>query len=519
MAFRSLLPTLLFASLSGIATAQPSVPDRPNIVLIFTDDHAWQTISAYSDRLMQTPNLDRLANEGMRFNNAYVPNPICGPSRACVLTGKYSHLNGYYRNARGQQFDGSQWSFPKTLKQAGYETALIGKWHLGDTSVPQGFNYSSVFVGQGAYYNPKFITDPKGTGSRVEETVTGYATDIVTDKALEWLEHRDDKGKPFLLMLQHKAPHRPWMPALRHLNAFEDQKIPEPPTLFDDYKEMPRAARLADMRIADTMNAKDLKFEEMPGLNDAQRAEWNAVYGPRNAAFEKKHLKGKDLVRWKYQRYIKDYMRCILSVDESTGRVLDYLDARGLAKNTIVIYCSDQGFFLGEHGWFDKRWIYEESLRTPFLVRWPGHTKPGTVTTDIVSVVDLAPTFCELAGAKAPAEVQGHSFVPVLEGHTPPDWQKSFYFHYYEYPGWHAVRKHYGVVSGQYKLAYFYEEDMMEWLLVDLKADPKEQKNFYGDPKYAEVEAHLKAELERLRAELKVPDPDPMASYPVGEPY
>ncbi|CAN5361359.1 hypothetical protein BH09SUM1_BH09SUM1_18130 [soil metagenome] len=517
----------LFAALTLTACASAQQPPakpaakRPNIILIFSDDHGWQTISAYSKKLMKTPNLDRIANEGMLFQKAYVPNPICGPSRACVLTGKYSHVNGYYWNGK-KPFNTDQWCFPRSMQGAGYETAIIGKWHLGDEAIPPGFNFSSVLTGQGPYYNPVFLQDVKGDGVREKVSFTGYTTDIITDEAIKWLDGRGARGegeKPFMLMVQNKAPHRPWMPNIKDLDEFENDTIPEPPTLFEDYTGMPRAARIADMRIADTMNARDLKLEEMPGLNDEQRAAWNAVYGPRNAAFRALNLKGADLVRWKYQRYIKDYMRCIRSVDDNVGRLLNYLDEKKLTENTIVIYCSDQGFFLGEHGWFDKRWIYEESLKTPFMVRWPGHTKPGTESSDIVSVIDLAPTFCDIAGAPIPEDVQGRSIVQVLDGKTPDDWRKSFYFHYYEYPGWHAVRRHYGVSDGRYKLAYFYEMDMDEWLLVDLQADPLEQHNFYNDPKYADVQARLTEELKRLRTELKEPEKDPLESYPVGDPY
>jgi arylsulfatase A-like enzyme len=512
---------LLLASSAPMAAQEPAKPERPNILLIFTDDHAWQAVSAYSDHLMQTPNLDRIADEGIRFDRALVPNPISGPSRACVLTGKYSHKNGYYRNATRQPFDGSQWTFPKSLQAAGYETALIGKWHLGDQQAPQGFHYSAVLIGQGPYYNPRILVDPNGDGNRHEETVTGYTTDIVTDWALEWLDERQKSGdeRPFLLMLQHKAPHRAWDPAPRHLADFEDVTYPEPPTLFSNHEGMPRAARQADMRISETLVDRDLKLMDIPGLTDEQRAVWDAYYKPRNAAFKEMNLTGDDLVRWKYQRYIRDYLKCVLAVDENVGRVLDYLDETGLSDNTVVVYASDQGFFLGEHGWFDKRWIYEESLRTPMLMRWPGHIEPGSSTDEIVSVIDIAPTFLEMAGAPVPEDVQGRSFVPLLTGETPEDWRDSFYFHYYEYPGWHAVRKHYGVVEKRYKLAYFYEMDMQTWLLIDRIADPSEQTNFYGRPEYAQVTERLKAELERLRAELEVPDPDPPESYPIGEPF
>ena len=513
---RILLQVALACASAMTVSAAGAPAKRPNIILVFTDDHAWQTVSAYSNRLMQTPNIDRLAHEGMMFNNCLVPNPICGPSRACVLTGKYSHANGFYRN--GNTFDGTQWSFPKALQAAGYQTALIGKWHLGENMAPQGFDYSCVLVGQGPYYNPKMLTDKDGDGTRETIELTGYTTDLVTDMALDWIDKRDS-AKPFLLMLQHKAPHRPWLPAARHLHKFDDVTVPEPGTLFETYDGMPRAARLSDMTIAYTMNTRDLKLIPMTELNDEQRAPWDAYYKPIIEQFQAAHLKGPELTHWRYQRYMKDYMRCVTAVDENVGRLLDHLDDQKLADNTIVVYASDQGMFLGEHGWFDKRWIYEESLKTPFLVRWPGHTPPGSINKDLVSVIDVAPTFCEAAGAAIPADLHGRSLVPVLEGKTPEDWRKYFYFHYYEYPGWHAVRKHYGVVDGRYKLAHFYEMDMDEWLLVDLVEDPLEQRNFYNDPRYAEVQARLYKALGDLRTELKVTPEDPPESYVVGDPY
>ncbi len=517
---RRALPVIGAAvALSGCAAKYHYEPkaERPNIVFIFSDDHAWQAISAYSPRLIDTPNIDRLANEGTLFRNCYVTNSICGPSRAAVLTGKYSHANGFYRN--GNLFDGSQWTFPQALQGAGYETALIGKWHLGEHMAPQGFDYSCTLIRQGPYYNPPMLLDENGDGKREEISHTGYTTDVITDLTLDWLENREDRSRPFLLMTQHKAPHRPWMPALRHLDEFEDVTIPEPETFFDDYGGRPRSVLLQDMAIEYTMVDRDLKLEEMPHLNDEQREQWNAVYGPRNDAFREANLEGDDLTRWKYQRYIKDYLRCIRGVDENVGRLLDYLDESSQAENTIVIYCSDQGFFLGEHGWFDKRWMYEESFRTPLLVRWPNHTAPGTENEDLVSVIDLAATFCDVSGAPADPDVHGRSLVPVLEGRTPEDWRDVFYYHYYEYPGWHGVRKHYGLADGRYKLIHFYELDMREWHLVDLVADPHELRNFYDDPEYAEVQARMHEALEEERRRLNVPDPDPPESYPPGDPF
>jgi arylsulfatase A-like enzyme len=473
----------------------------PNIVFIFSDDHGYQAISAYNDprKLLETPNIDRIAKQGVRFDRCLVPNSICGPSRATVLTGKYSHANGFYNNTNSK-FDGSQVTFPKLLKAAGYQTAIVGKWHL--VSDPTGFDYWQILPGQGLYYNPVMNKN----GQRVQ--LQGYTTDLITDVSLEWLQKRD-KTKPFVLMCQHKAPHREWEPALRHLGHDKDRKYPEPDTLFDDYAGRGKAEHEQDMTIARTMTPRDLKLVAPANLTPEQKAAWDAYYEPRNKAFKEANLQGKDLVRWKYNRYMHDYLGCIKAVDENVGRVLDYLDKEGLAENTIVAYSSDQGFYLGEHGWFDKRWIFEESLRTPCLVRWPGVSKAGTTSDRIVSNLDFAPTFLEATGVKVPAEVQGKSLVPLLKGETPADWRKSFYYHYYEFPGPHAVRRHYGVVTDRYKLVKFYGDGVDYWELFDTKTDPKEMTSVYGRTEYAAVQKELHAELDRLRKDLKVPDPDP----------
>jgi arylsulfatase A-like enzyme len=502
-----LAPIFIVLSFAAFLCAYPASmraadAKPPNIVFIFSDDHAYQAVSAYGHGLNQTPNIDRLAKEGMRFDRCLVPNSICGPSRATVLTGKYSHVNGFYNNTNSR-FDGSQVTFPKLLKQAGYQTAMIGKWHL--VSNPTGFDYWNILPGQGQYYNPPIIR----MGQR--EKHQGYTTDVITDLSLDWLKQRDPQ-KPFLLMCQHKAPHREWEPNLKYLTLNDDKKFPEPPTLFDDYAGRGAAEKSQDMTIAKTMTNRDLKFVTPAALTPEQRKEWDAYYGPRNEEFHRANLQGDDLVRWKYQRYMHDYVACIASVDESVGRILDYLKSAGLEDSTIVVYASDQGFYLGEHGWFDKRWIFEESLRTPCLVRWPGKTKPGSVNKDIVSNVDFAETFLDAAGVKVPAEMQGHSLLPLLEGKTPADWRKSFYYHYYEYPAVHSVRRHYGVVTDRYKLVYFYEPDMNYWELFDLEKDPRELKSVYADPTYAKVRANLQKELARLRTELKVPEQDPPAS-------
>jgi len=473
---------------------------RPNIILIFADDLTTQAISAYGHqlKLLQTPNMDRLAREGILFERCLVPNSICGPSRAVIQTGKYSHLNGFYRN--GDRFDGSQQTFPKLLQQAGYQTAVIGKWHL--ESAPVGYDHWHILPGQGIYYNPPMIRN----GERL--THSGYTTDLISAFSIEWLKKRD-KSKPFLLMSQHKAPHREWAPALRHLGWNGDRKFPEPPTLFDDYSGRGRAEREQDMTLAKTFNDRDAKLKPPPNLTEEQLKIWNAYYEPRNEEFRKANFTGQDLVRWRYQRYLHDYLGCVKAVDEAVGEMLKFLDEEGLAQNTLVMLSSDQGFFLGEHGWFDKRWIYEESLTTPLIIRWPGVTKPGARSRALVSVLDFPETFLDAAGLPVPADMQGRSLRPLLGGTMPADWRKSFYYHYYEFPGAHSVRRHYGVVTDRYKLFYFYEPEMNYWTLIDREKDPHELKNAYDDPAYAETRKQLHAELDRLRAELKVPAADP----------
>jgi arylsulfatase A-like enzyme len=485
-----------------IAGGAARAADRPNIVFIFSDDHAYQAVSAYGGPLANiapTPHIDRLAREGMLFDRCFVCNSLCGPSRATVLTGLYSHKNGFYSNG-GDVFDGSQTTFPKLLQKVGYQTAIVGKWHL--VSAPQGFNYWNILYGQGQYYNPPM----NRMGQRVK--YTGYTSEILADLALDWLEKQRDPAKPFVLMYQNKAPHRRWEPSLKYLHLFDDVTIPEPNTLFDDYAGRGKAEKTQDMTIAKTMDAQDLKLKTPPDLNDAQREQWEAAYAPKNASFEQANLTGRDLVRWKYQRYMKDYLRCIRSVDDGVGRILDYLDRTGLASNTIVVYTSDQGFYLGEHGWFDKRWIFKESLRTPLIVRWPGVVKPGARNRrDIVSNLDFAETFCEAAGVPVPSGMQGRSLVPVLQGHTPEDWRKDYYYHYYEWPAVHNVRPHYGVASDHYKLVKFYG-DVDYWELFDLQKDPAEMTSVYEDPSYAETRKQLRAELERLQQRLGDTNPE-----------
>ncbi len=492
----------LFAAIASSAvTPLQAAGKRPNILFVFSDDHAAHAIGCYGSKVNITPNLDRIAREGMLFRNCFCTNSVCGPSRAVILTGKHSHLNGFKRN--GDTFDGSQPTFPKLLQKAGYETAMVGKWHLA--SEPTGFSYYNILIGQGPYYNPPMIEN----GRKVEHT--GYTTDILADIALDFLKNKRAADKPFLLMYQNKAPHREWLPGPQHLTLYDDVTIPEPETLFDDYAGRGTAAHQQEMTVASHLTPVDLKLEPPKGLTPEQLAAWNAAYEPKNQAFHEAHLTGKELVRWKYQRYMKDYLRCIASVDENLGRVLDYLDQSGLAENTIVIYSSDQGFYLGDHGWFDKRFMYEESYRMPFLVRWPGHTQPGSENTDLVTNLDFAETFLDAAGVAIPADMQGKSLVPLLEGQTPADWQKSLYYHYYEYPAVHMVHRHYGVRTDRYKLINFYH--LGEWELYDLKADPRELKSCYNDPAYADVAKELTDELARLKQEYRVPE-DPKPTQP-----
>ncbi len=466
-----------------------------NVLFIFTDDHAYQAISAYGSNRNKTPNIDRIARDGMLFNRAFVTNSICAPSRAVILTGKHSHLNGQLTN--GQKFDGSQQTFPKLLQNKGYQTAIIGKWHL--KSDPTGFDFWQVLQGQGPYYNP-----PMNTAEGVKK-ITGYTTDVITDVTLDWLKNGRDKNKPFFVMSQHKAPHRNWQPGPKYLNKYDDIEIPEPATLRDNYKNRLEPASTQAMTIDRHLSANDLKLKAPGNLTPEQKAKWDEAYGPKNEAFEKANLEGDDLFKWKYQRYVKDYLRCIDSVDENIGRLLDYLDEEGLADNTVVIYSSDQGWYLGEHGWYDKRWMYEESFRTPLIVRWPGVTKAGSKNADLVQNLDYAQTFLDICGVKkSPKDMQGASIVPLLKGNKPKDWRKSLYYQYYEYPGGHSVRRHYGVRTDRYKLIHFYMLD--GWELYDLKEDPNELHSLYGEKGYEKITSDLKKELTRLRELYEVPE-------------
>ena len=471
--------------------------ERPNILFFFTDDHALKALSAYGGplaRIAPTPNLDRIAREGMLFRHCLVTNSICGPSRAVVLTGKYSHLNGHRTNK--ESFDGSQQTVSKLLQAVGYQTAIVGKWHLKST--PTGFDHFEVLKGQGQYYNPMLITNGKNIRH------TGYTTDIITGQALKWLDQRDT-NKPFLPMCQHKAPHGRWEPALRHLGEFDDIEIPEPPTLFDDYSGRSPAPANHEMGIADHIGPSRLMFQYSSRFTPEQFKTFDAYFRPRNEAAKNANLAGKQRTRWNYQRYMKNYLRCVKALDENIGRMLQYLDDKELARNTVVIYSSDQGFWLGEHGWFDKRWMYEESLHTPLLVRWPGVTRPGSTHEALVSNLDFAQTFLAIAGADQPRDMQGRSLEPLLQGKTPADWRKTHYYHYYE-AGHHGVPIHYGVTDGRFKLIRFPEEKLDTWEFFDLKNDPMEMESRYGDAQYAPRVAGLQRELTRLRRQYKVND-------------
>ncbi len=502
----------IFLTFGCSFTVKEKQPQRPNILFIMADDHAYQAISAYGDTiasLAPTPNIDRLADAGMRFNHCLVTNSLCGPSRATILSGKYSHLNGFVDNTAGSKFDFSQQTFTKVLQQAGYKTAVIGKLHLGDT--PTGFDYYDILPGQGRYYNPEFINQSG------QYKMEGYTTDIITDKTIKWLDEVKDSEQPFMVMMWHKAPHRNWQPGPDELGMYEDVTFPEPPTLFDDYSGNREVAALNNMSIASTMTLdRDLKMSEQPpaDLNEEQAKKWNEVYEPIYEEFKKTNPTGKDLVRFKYQRYMRDYLACVAAVDKSVGKVLDFLKETGLDKNTIVVYTSDQGFYLGEHGWFDKRWMYRESLRTPLLIRWPGTIKAGTVNNDLVSNLDFGETFIDIAGAEVPEDMQGQSMVPILKGSTPDDWRKAFYYHYYEHPSEHNVMRHYGITTDNYKLIHFYY-DVDKWELYDLRKDPMEMKNVYNDPAYADVREELHQKLDNLRE--KYNDSDSLNQHFINE--
>jgi arylsulfatase A-like enzyme len=493
----ALLLTVLLAA--GCGGADPA---RPNILFVFTDDHAAHAVSAYGSVINETPNIDRLAAEGVLFRNAFVTNSICAPSRATVLTGQFGHRNGVMTNRDSLHADAV--TFPALLRESGYQTAIIGKWHL--KRLPTGFDHYEVLRGQGDYYNPTFFV-PGDTLRHV-----GYTTDVITDRALTWLDEGWDRSRPFLLMYQHKAPHREWAPGPDHLDLLADVDLPEPTTLLDDGAGRTTATRTQEMSIAADLTDRDLKFVAPTNLTAEQLAGWNEAYGPRNEAFRAAGLEGDELTRWKYQRYIKDYVRSVASVDDNLGRVLAYLDSHGLTENTLVVYTSDQGFFLGDHGWFDKRWMYEESLQTPLVARWPGVIEPGTRRGELVQNLDLAETFLDVAGVAAPPSMQGESLLPLLRGDMPDGWREAIYYQYFEYPGWHMVRRHYGVRTATHKLIHYYEID--EWELFDLVEDPDELRSVWGEPEFDEVRLELEHRLDSLRAHYGVPAEDPVPYVP-----
>ena len=493
---------LLVVVIACQTTPKKEEAKRPNIIYIMTDDHGYQAISAYKGGLNQTPNIDRIADEGVLFTHGFVSNSICAPSRAVMLTGKHSHINGHRDNT--QVFDGSQETFPKLLQQAGYQTAMIGKWHL--ESDPTGFDYWNILPGQGDYYNPDFIE--MGKKSRVE----GYVTNLITDFSLDWLENRD-KEKPFCLLLHHKAPHRCWMPDTAYLDMYNDVKFPLPDNFYDEY-EGRQAAAEQRMHMKNFCPVNDLKMYDKEGeiegplrkyyerqinrLNPDQRAAWDKAYQKEIDYYKSAKLEGKELLEWSYQRYLEDYLRCIASVDDNIGRVLDYLDESGLAENTLVVYTSDQGFYLGEHGWFDKRFMYEESFRTPLVMRLPSTIHKGNID-QLVQNIDFAPTFLDLAGVEIPEAIQGESLVPLLTGDT-ANWRDALYYHYYEYPGPHSVKRHYGVRTDRYKLIHFYN-DIDQWELYDLAEDPGEVHNLYGKEGYEDITKSLFNRLVELQTQ------------------
>lgn len=459
-----------------------SEPKRPNILFIMSDDHASHAMSCYGSRINRTPNLDRIANGGMRFNNCFCTNSICTPSRATILTGTYNHINGV--TTLSTPMDNRLLTFPKLLREAGYQTGIVGKWHLGHgpDHDPAGFDFWRVLPGQGLYHDPEFI-DESG-----RQVYPGYATDLITDFALDWLEDRDPQ-RPFALMVHHKAPHRPWEPDEAHAHLYENESIPHPETFDDDYSERASAAAAATMRIDRDLNLTDLKQQVPQGLSPEEEKDW------------------------KYQRYIKDYLRCVASIDDNVGRLLDWLDEKGLSENTVIVYTSDQGFFLGDHGWYDKRFMYEESLRMPFILRYPREVEAGSVSDAMILNVDFAPLFLDLAGVPIPDTFQGRTFRPILQGEEPADWRQAMYYRYWMHKAQHNVYAHYGLRTYRHKLIYYYSDALdqpgaidesyePEWELFDLEADPYELHNIYHRPENRELVAELTSELDRLQADV-----------------
>jgi arylsulfatase A-like enzyme len=494
------------AFLALLCSALAGAAGRPNIIFILSDDHAIRAVSAYGDSLVQTPNIDRIAAGGMRFDRAYVGNSICGPSRATLLTGLHSHGNGFYSNEWSGPFDGSQQTFPRLLQKAGYQTAVIGKWHL--YSDPTGFDHWDVIdnvMEQGTYYNPAFRS-PAG----IEET-TGYVADLVTAKAIAWLEQARQSDQPFFLLYSHKTPHRDWLPGpeeLRHWD--EDAKVEEPDTLLRPMQGLTRARREARMRIADYMTDNDVKLSMGNKLTPEQAALWQQAFAAGNRRFAAADMSADEVLRWKYQRFIKTYLASVQGMDRQIGTLLDYLQQHGLLENTLIVYSSDQGFFLGENGWFDKRWMDEVSSRVPLLMQWPGHIQPGTSSEALVQNIDFAPTLLAAAGVTPEKPMHGVSLLPLFAS-TPEKWQRDLYYHFYENPGFHGVARHYGVRTERYKLVYYYQND--EWELFDLVTDPADQVNLYGKPGYDAITRDLKERLHKLRVQYQVPETDPEVAW------
>jgi len=491
----SLLAVISLLSCDG--TMKVSTNEKPNIIYIMADDLTTQAISAYSDiykELAPTPNMDRIADEGMIYKNAMCTNAICGPSRASILTGNYSNKNGYYKNESGGEFNANQWTFPQEFQAQGYKTALFGKWHLG--SNPRGFDkymYHTNSGQQGTYWDPIYDED----GKKIRKK--GYATNLTTDAALKWLETNRNENKPFLMLLQFKAPHRPWDPDSLYQDLWDDIKFPYPKTFDDNYKGREMTAGNTEMTM-DYLCRRDMKMKRPEGLEGEEALKWDFYGTGKNQIVKPDSMSMEQGRKWRYQVFIKDYLACVKSVDDNIGRVLDFLKKSGLADNTIIILTSDQGFYLGDHGFFDKRFIYEESLRMPFIIKYPGVTKPKSVNTDIISNIDFAPTLLDLANIKSKTKMQGKSFASMLAGKTPKDWRQSMYYHYYEYPFWHHVQPHYGIRTQRYTLAHFYY-NIDKWELYDLQKDPEQLHNVIDDPIYADVIRSLKLQLKQLQKE------------------
>lgn len=517
-----ILPSMALITAAGAVSCKSKEESKNNneplnIVYIMTDDHTAQMMSCYDTRYAETPNLDRIAKDGVKFVNSYVANSLSGPSRACMLTGKHSHKNGFTDNTTCV-FDASQPTFPKYLQEAGYQTALFGKWHL--ESLPQGFDRWEIVPGQGDYYNPDFIVE---TGDTIQKH--GYLTNLITDMSLNWLENERDKEKPFCILIHHKAIHRNWMADTAHLALYEDRVYPMPENFYDNY-EGREAAKTAEMQVGKHMDVLyDLKMNRPDKYSDlkaryesyynrmdsAQKAKWDAFYDPIIEDFYSQNLEGKELAEWKFQRYIKDYLKTVKSLDDNVGRVLDYLEEHDLLKNTLVVYTSDQGFYMGEHGWFDKRFMYEESLNTPLIMRLPdGFERRGEIT-EMVQNIDYAPTFLELAGVEVPEDIQGESFLPLLKGEKPDNWRDAIYYHFYEYPAEHMVKRHYGVRDDRYKLIHFYN-DIDNWELYDLQEDPHEMNNIYGKPGTEEITKRM---MKKLKEQQEKYDDPIRHQYPI----